>query len=679
MAGLSTRVINADTADHARRNKEDIWKGVAKDVNALLLTPEQLKTAEFDKLVNDQDFQRRLVALGVDEVHLLDTWGKTFRTAFKQIGPSRMRFMNNPVLIALTATLRAGAHMRSVCQFLGLQPGSYYLIRRSNMRYDIQLDFRTLTSPARGICFPELDWVLLKERRVIVFCPTIALSFRVAHYLWQKSEDLPDHAQRIRMYNALNWPTYNTATLGFMHNDARARVTVATDTLSVGIDASHVDDVVLFDFELPVNSDVILQKAGRIRNGEGRSSMVVVFQPKDAPTRARASLGMPEPEGDGKKGQGRKRTRTTSRRDQANEVDSSTARLILAECKVAEIDRLYDNPSEELPCMCQTCKEHPRPTRPEHCNCSGCRRPGCDIADITEAARTDSEDSPIEVASSESNDGLAQVLEGRDAPPTGSRSCRTRTGLTRKPPRITQDMRKYARKELRKFRLWVYDGADDRLQALDTPECFLPDVLIDVLIDDLHALVDIHSLQCTTVNYERLQGHYVDLLKTIEQIRQEFTAMREAAKKARNAKAKATRERNRAEIERVGKGAQTARSITATTSAVPGRRGMQAASSMGQLATTQITLRESETDSSDDADMEADTTGGSEYGHSDSVESESGSGDSDSESSNVSASTARRPRIVIPGGRLHIVDTDTEHSQRLTIRIPAASHGTSTS
>jgi len=47
-------------------------------------------------------------AIAVDEVHLLNTWGKGWRKAFQQIGWVRARF-SNVVLIALTETMR-GAH-----------------------------------------------------------------------------------------------------------------------------------------------------------------------------------------------------------------------------------------------------------------------------------------------------------------------------------------------------------------------------------------------------------------------------------------------------------------------------------------------------------------------------------------------------------------------------------------
>ncbi|KAI1784198.1 P-loop containing nucleoside triphosphate hydrolase protein [Ganoderma leucocontextum] len=286
-AGLRTLVINADTADKERREKKaDIWDR-APDQHVLLLAPEQLSSKGFQDLLLKKVFQHRVVALGVDEAHLLVTWGKSFCKAFQAIGPARVRFDFPPILIVLTATLRTGAHYHGVCTFLGLHHGHFHFIRRSNVRYDIRFLFRTVASSAQGIMFPELDWLLSEKRRVIVFCRTIAVCFRVAKYLMARVElsDCTDYGtldERIRMYTALDWDSYNEQTLITVHSGAASWAVVATDTLSVGVDISGTQDVVLYDFELPVDSDAILQKAGRIRDGKGEGSRVIVYLPRSA-------------------------------------------------------------------------------------------------------------------------------------------------------------------------------------------------------------------------------------------------------------------------------------------------------------------------------------------------------------------------------------------------------------
>ncbi|KAH9928409.1 uncharacterized protein B0H18DRAFT_1001167, partial [Fomitopsis serialis] len=48
------------------------------------------------------------------------------------------------------------------------------------------------------------------------------------------------------------------------------------------------------------------------------------------------------------------------------------ARMILAPCKAAEQNRLYDNPPSDPSCSCETCSRRPRLPTPPACKCSGC-------------------------------------------------------------------------------------------------------------------------------------------------------------------------------------------------------------------------------------------------------------------------------------------------------------------
>lgn len=126
----------------------------------ILISPEQLKSQAYASALGNPSFHRRIYALSVDEVHLLLTWGKSFRQPFRQIGLARSRLPDNTVLIAMTATMRGGQALDTICSFLGLKHGDYHLIRRSNQRHDIQLIFREISSPVSGRSFPELDWIL---------------------------------------------------------------------------------------------------------------------------------------------------------------------------------------------------------------------------------------------------------------------------------------------------------------------------------------------------------------------------------------------------------------------------------------------------------------------------------------------------------------------------------------
>src|SRR5882762_9228489 len=155
--GLKGLVINSDTIHAAQLRGEDIWKMAETEPSMVFLAPEQLTSPGFNDLSKDDSiFAARVCVIAVDEVHLLNTWGASWRKAFRQIGWVRARF-SDVVLIALTATMHGGKHIRSVCEFLGLQRGQFHLIRRSNTRLDIQILFRTMKSNIGGRNFPELD------------------------------------------------------------------------------------------------------------------------------------------------------------------------------------------------------------------------------------------------------------------------------------------------------------------------------------------------------------------------------------------------------------------------------------------------------------------------------------------------------------------------------------------
>ncbi|EPS94578.1 hypothetical protein FOMPIDRAFT_15785, partial [Fomitopsis schrenkii] len=184
--GLSALVINADTKQSAQEIGVDIWQKASSGVAVILLSPEQLSSPEFRRLMKDKTFARRLMALNVDEVHLLCTWGARFRTSFTRIGHIRAHFALSPVfVIALTATVCAGEQMDTICKHPSFHDGQYHLIHRSNVRYDIRWLFRTNRSGLYAYRFPELDWVLNTDtpRQVVVFCQTIALTHRVFTYL----------------------------------------------------------------------------------------------------------------------------------------------------------------------------------------------------------------------------------------------------------------------------------------------------------------------------------------------------------------------------------------------------------------------------------------------------------------------------------------------------------------
>ena len=159
-AGLIAVAINADTLASARKTKRSLYEDIEHGVSMVLLSPEQLKSSAFEKLVNKPSFKERLCMMAVDEAHLLNTWGQSFRKDFQQIGWVRARFQHSIPIAAVTATLQVGGPTDRVRKFLGFEDGRHHVIRRSNYRPDIKLIFRTMKNGLESSNFSDLDWIV---------------------------------------------------------------------------------------------------------------------------------------------------------------------------------------------------------------------------------------------------------------------------------------------------------------------------------------------------------------------------------------------------------------------------------------------------------------------------------------------------------------------------------------
>ncbi|KAJ7889003.1 hypothetical protein B0H13DRAFT_1626896, partial [Mycena leptocephala] len=192
--GLKAVAINTHTRMDARRlHNIDLWMQARTEPNVILTGPEQLKSAEYEMALRDDAFQERICGTGFDEIHLLNSWGASFRKEFQQMGfvHARMTGVHNPWILG-SATVRDGApfgntSVNLICRLLGLDKTNFHLIRQSSARPDVQILFRDLVSPISGDHFPELDWMLTEGRPSIIFAKDFSLGSRLFGYLLRTS------------------------------------------------------------------------------------------------------------------------------------------------------------------------------------------------------------------------------------------------------------------------------------------------------------------------------------------------------------------------------------------------------------------------------------------------------------------------------------------------------------
>ena len=384
-ANLSTVALNADTISAASKEWRDLFNSMRSGVSIVLVSPEQLTSKGFERLVDDPDsvFTCRVCLLAVNEAHLMNMWGQSFRQAFQEIGAMRARFPGRLPPTAVTATLQDGAPMQSVCSFLRLQPGHYHFIHRSNSRLDIRLIFRTMKSGLSSTTFPELHWVVKNKerRRILIFACTISLGFCIMVNFWSLLSNDPSRAKQIRLFNAVNDKSYNDQTLAlWQSNDSDAQIIIATSILSVGINASTFDDVIVYGE--PPDSNEFVQDYGCLQFMKSISPRAFLYMTRTAHSKAQKVMGnsnmvtsKPVPSGQAASG---------------DSMQPSMAKLIRALCKVTQLNELYGNPQDEPRCSCLVCADQPRPQPRSKCDCSGCQK---DDLDPKEGEESNAEDS----------------------------------------------------------------------------------------------------------------------------------------------------------------------------------------------------------------------------------------------------------------------------------------------
>jgi superfamily II DNA helicase RecQ len=141
-----------------------LWKTAQEEVAILCLLPEQLISKGFADLLVHKPFADRFCSLGVDEIHLLYSWGQLLQVSLQQIGHVRARCPDHVVMCAVSATVADGKVMDTICDFLGYLPGQFHLIRRSNARPDVQLLVRELQTALGGWLFLSLTGYWTKNK-----------------------------------------------------------------------------------------------------------------------------------------------------------------------------------------------------------------------------------------------------------------------------------------------------------------------------------------------------------------------------------------------------------------------------------------------------------------------------------------------------------------------------------
>ncbi|THH05909.1 hypothetical protein EW146_g9774, partial [Bondarzewia mesenterica] len=245
----------------AKKRGEELLRNVQRCLYSMVIvSPERLTSPQFDNILRTPTFRNSIVLYVIDEAHIVIPWGSDFRKAYLQICRVRARLRAGVPVLAMTATSSTRSQ-GDLLRLLGFRAGSYKSIRRTCERPNMRIVFRTLTHALNGASFPDIAWVASGRWKVLVYCPTIDLGYRVASYLWRTRPSGDERFRNIRMYNSLVFDKDNAETIRAFREDSDTFVIVATVKFGMGVDLRKVDASI--NLGLPDFAEAILQQNGR--------------------------------------------------------------------------------------------------------------------------------------------------------------------------------------------------------------------------------------------------------------------------------------------------------------------------------------------------------------------------------------------------------------------------------
>ncbi|HEU0028413.1 MAG TPA: DNA helicase RecQ [Ktedonobacterales bacterium] len=259
-------LTSAQDADERARVERDVVDGRYR---LLYVAPERLVNDDFLKLLNSVGQRQGVSLLAVDEAHCVSEWGHDFRPEYRQIGATRARFPQTP-LLALTATATARVRADIIAQLRLRDPLVHIAsFNRPNLVYEV----RRRDKGSYG----ELLDVLREVRREEPAAPAI-IYCQARKTVDELCERLNDDGVRALPYHAgLDAAERARNQDAFIRDQAPTLVA----TIAFGMGIAKPDVRLVVHMNTPRNLESYYQESGRAGRDGDPARCVLFYSPGD--------------------------------------------------------------------------------------------------------------------------------------------------------------------------------------------------------------------------------------------------------------------------------------------------------------------------------------------------------------------------------------------------------------
>ncbi|KAL9935119.1 hypothetical protein V8E36_006195 [Tilletia maclaganii] len=284
------------TSGSSSSNKTDLRRQHVRDClirqrpNLVFASPETLiDNPVVRSVLKDESFRSKLLAIVVDEAHIVQTWGLTpagknalpFRPAFSKIQTLRARLGSHLPVLAVSATLPQSC-VQAVLALLDFGHRNIFAIDAGVERANVAYALLPLSSP---VCtyedllrlFPSTIVHPQDIPKTLIYMPTRASTYEVAQQLQDRFAALgPSFRDAVRPFTSLSSASYKSDTLlrAFCAGGP-TRVLVATEAAGLGLDIPDIARVV--QYTLPHSLLDPAQHFGREMRSKDKPALAILL------------------------------------------------------------------------------------------------------------------------------------------------------------------------------------------------------------------------------------------------------------------------------------------------------------------------------------------------------------------------------------------------------------------
>ncbi|KAJ8094141.1 hypothetical protein PM082_023349 [Marasmius tenuissimus] len=170
----------------------------------------------------------------------------------------------NAVVVVVTPTkgLAASIPTVAVCKSLGLEEGSFHVVRRSNERENMYLTIEIMKVSHGVSKYAQLLGYLNRGQKTVIHVNTIPTAYEIYEFLWQHIPNDCSPLRRMRMYHSLCRDDYNRETFELIDSDPELQIIIATVAFTMGINRKCILDSISWNFPSTLND--YWQAKGRV-------------------------------------------------------------------------------------------------------------------------------------------------------------------------------------------------------------------------------------------------------------------------------------------------------------------------------------------------------------------------------------------------------------------------------